>query len=680
MPRKNLSSAEILVRKAERDAGKALAEIRERRTAFSTLADPEDWLVDIFAGGKSASGKRINQRTALTFTAVYAAIKVISDAIAQLPLRVLSVDSEGNSSPATEHPLYNILRKRPNPECTPYEFYFSIAQDLLVNGNFFAFVERNAGARIINLWRLRPEFLSIERQGRKLIYRYTESVGPSLPFDRDEIIHLRNGVSWDGIVGLSPIDLHRNTIGLGLSAEEYAAKLYNSGAQPSGVLQTEGKLKPEEAKALLVKWNQQHGGSGNAHKVALLQNGLKFTPTSFSPHDSDFIAQRQFQIIEVARIFKVPPHMLMDLERATFSNIEEQALSFVSNTIQPWVTLIEQGLERDLLKDSEKPVMDFSFNMDALLRADSQTRFASYKTGQDIGLYSLNEIRALEGRNSLGPEGDVRYRTVQLVPLAGDSGASPQDDPEEPEDATQTTEERAVLPAPKVTMFRHELSKAQRPVFESVAKSVLDVELSAVRSILSQASDVGAVLTKLQGMYEGNHRTFVKDTIRGAVQEYAKEVAQAALSEIDSEAESEFNFEVFANEYSEKAAIRWCQASLRQLRNLAKDNPEDPRAGIFARLENWEEQRPERFALRESVQANAAVSREVYKSLGVAAIRWHNIGEVAQSLDQKVSSIGGMFANKGDQFGSITVNTKIHHPPLAEGDESIIFPVTGGVI
>ncbi|KKL90055.1 hypothetical protein LCGC14_1908510, partial [marine sediment metagenome] len=469
-------------------------------TRAANLENPQQWLVNMSTGATTGSGKRVTTDNALTCSVVYAAVKVISDSIGALPIGIFTTDSNGNRTPATNNPLFQVLHTRPNPEQTAMEFYEAVSCDLLMHGNFFAVIERDGSGAPAELWRLIPQCVQIERLNGKLVYNYQTSTQGIKVFQRDSIVHVRN-MSKDGVYGLSVIALHRESIGLSLAAQEYAAKMYANGAVPSGILSTENRLSPEGTKNLKTQWDATHKGSANSHRVSVLTDGLKFQPMAFSPVDAEMLAQRQFSVQEIARVFRVPAHMVGDLSRATFSNIENQSLEFVRDTIRPWVVRIEQAFERDLLNDAARVNTSFNFNLDALLRADIKTRFESYQTGFMNSIYSTNEIRQIEGMNSIGEEGEKHYRPIQLVPL-DTPVQTPEEEPEPTEEEPEPTEEesgspetnsiddlgelremRALLVARAPTSVRHALAVASRPVFVDVAHRILDVELPQVREI-----------------------------------------------------------------------------------------------------------------------------------------------------------------------------------------------------
>lgn len=210
------------------------------------------------------------------------------------------------------------------------------------------------------------------------------------------------GLGFDGLIGHSPIAMAKNAIGLAIAAEEYGSSFFSNSGTPSGVLEHPGVLK--EPEKVREAWNEAYGGSGNAHKVAVIEEGMKFNPISINPQEAQFLETRKFQVNEICRIFRVPPHMIADLEKSSFNNIEQQSLDFVTNTIRPWLVRIEQAIFQQLLSEEEQRKYFAKFNVDGLLRGDFQSRMNGYAVGIQNGFMSPNDVRQLEDMNLIPDE------------------------------------------------------------------------------------------------------------------------------------------------------------------------------------------------------------------------------------------------------------------------------------
>lgn len=353
-----------------------------------------------FMMGGSTSGKKVNERSAMQMTAVYACVRILSESIASLPVHLYQYESEGNKAKAVKHPLYRILHDEPNPEMTSFVFRETLMTHLLLWGNAYSQIIRNGKGEVIGLYPLMPNRMTVDRDSNgQIIYQYqmqdsdahTGKSG-SVTLRPSEVLHVP-GLGFDGLVGYSPIAMAKNAIGLSIATEEYGAKFFANGATPGGILEFPGTVKNPES--IRESWNQGFSGS-NAHKVAILEEGMKYTPISISPEQAQFLETRKFQIDEIARIFRVPPHMVGDLEKSSFSNIEQQSLEFVKYTLEPWIIRWEQSLNRALLTEKEKPDYFVKFNVDGLLRGDYQSRMNGYAIGIQNGFMCPNDVRALE--------------------------------------------------------------------------------------------------------------------------------------------------------------------------------------------------------------------------------------------------------------------------------------------
>ena len=379
--------------------------------------------------GSTSSGKNVNERTAMRVTAVYSCVRILSEAIASLPLHLYKQIDKGGKEKAINHPLYKLLHDEPNPEMTSFVFRETLMSHLLLWGNAYAQIIRNGKGQIVALYPLMPNRMSVDRDPNGRIY-YKYSVNESdnrglknigqIYLKKEDIFHIP-ALGFDGLVGYSPIAMAKNAIGMALATEEYGAKFFANGASPSGVLEHPGNIKDPDR--LRESWNTLFQGSGNSHKIAVLEEGLKYQPIGISPNEAQFLETRKFQIDEIARIFRVPPHMVGDLDKSSFSNIEQQSLEFVKYTLDPWVTRWEQAIHRSLLLESEKKEYFAKFNVDGLLRGDYQSRMSGYATGIQNGFLSPNDVRGLENMDlipdDLGGNLYVINGSMQKLSAAG---------------------------------------------------------------------------------------------------------------------------------------------------------------------------------------------------------------------------------------------------------------------
>ena len=381
-----------------------------------------------FMGG-STSGKPVNERSAMQMTAVYSCVRILAEAVAGLPLHLYRYTESGGKEKAIDHPLYLLLHDEPNPEMSSFVFRETLMTHLLLWGNAYAQIIRNGKNEVIALYPLMPNKMEVDRDERgQLYYKYQRSndeaptmEGSSVILKPSDVLHIP-GLGFDGLVGYSPIAMAKNAIGMAIACEEYGAKFFANGAQPGGVLEHPGTIK--DPQRVRESWQRSFGGSGNANKIAVLEEGMKYTPIAISPEQAQFLETRKFQINEIARIFRVPPHMVGDLEKSSFSNIEQQSLEFVKYTLDPWVIRWEQSIMRSLLTPEEKKTYYAKFNLDGLLRGDYQSRMNGYAIGRQNGWMSANDIRELENLDRIPAEegGDLYLINGNMLPMR-DAGA-----------------------------------------------------------------------------------------------------------------------------------------------------------------------------------------------------------------------------------------------------------------
>lgn len=380
----------------------------------------------IFVFGKADSGEVVNERSAMQIATVYACVRLLAESVAGLPLHLyrFTDDTEQGKERAQNHPLYRILYRQPNAEMTSFSFRETMMTHLLLWGNAYAQIIRDGRNNVLGLYPLQPDQVEVDRDDKGRIYYIYHAYTNEVPgvknkdyyFRRDEIFHIP-GLGFNGLVGFSPIAMMKNALGTTIAVEKYGSSFFKNGAQPSGVLQHPGVLKNPEK--IRENWSDVYGGANNAHKVAVLEEGMEYKPISLPPEDSQFLSTRQFGVNEICRIFRVPPHMVQDLSHATFSNIEHQSIDFVMHTLMPWLIRWEQSIIKDLLIPGEQDTFFPKFNVDGLLRGDYASRMSGYATGISNGFLSPNDVHRLENMDLIPAEkgGDSYYLNGGYVRL-----------------------------------------------------------------------------------------------------------------------------------------------------------------------------------------------------------------------------------------------------------------------
>lgn len=378
-------------------------------------------LSDTLSGPESATGARINPSTAMQISTVFACVKVISETLATLPLHTYRRLPRGREL-APEHPVYDLLLNAPNPEMTSVELIETLCAHVLLYGNAYCEVVRNGAGQVKALWPLLPHQTHPARNARnELVYETRLPDGSTARLRAERVLHIR-GLGYDGLVGYSPIALHREALGLAVAAQEFGARFFSNDSRPGGILVHPGKLSQEAANRLKLSWEAAHAGLANKHRVAILEEGMKWEAIGIPPEDAQYLQLREFQRTEIAAIFRVPPHKIGDLSRATFSNIEQQDIDFAKSTISPWAVRFEKAINKTLFTEEERRTYFVKFSLQALLRGDMQSRYNAYAIARQNGWMTANEIRELEDMNPI-EGGDVILVNGNMMPV-GQQGNS----------------------------------------------------------------------------------------------------------------------------------------------------------------------------------------------------------------------------------------------------------------
>lgn len=392
----------------------------------ATLQNPDSLLLEAFSGNfKTVAGVSVTPDSAMRLSTVSACVRLISENIASLPLHVYRNDGERKRVKVTDLPQYRLLHDEPNPMMTSFVLREVMVNHVLVWGNAYAIIVRDRAANPVAILPVNPDSVRIKKQPNgELLYQAqlasnSTSIGTVVEVNQANMLHVP-GLSFDGYTGMSPIKYGAQAIGLAIAAEQYGAAFFGNGAVPSATLEVPGKMNPEQQRALLAAWNAAHQGPSNSHKTAVLVDGAKVNRISVLPNEAQFIETRKMQIGEIARLYRVPPHMIGDLERATFSNIEHQALEFVTHTLRPWLVRFEQEFNRKLFPsamDGTPSGIYCEFNVDGLLRGDITSRGEYYIKGRQWGWLSANDIRAKENMDAIDG-GDTYLTPMNMVDAA----------------------------------------------------------------------------------------------------------------------------------------------------------------------------------------------------------------------------------------------------------------------
>ena len=434
----------------------------------SGVSNPAQWLLDWAGGSKTSSGVTVNEGTALKYTPVWAAINIIAGAVGYLPLLVYKRTGDGKER-ATGHPAYKGIHDQPNPYMSAQTFRETLTAHTLSWGNGYAEIERDNGGRVVNQWPLLPNCMKIEvnTDTGEPTYVYRLPDGQSTRLPSRNVLHI-HGLGFNGYQGYSPIRMHMNSIGLGMAAEAYGGTFFGNASRPSGVLEHPNKLSDDGLDHLRKTWEATNGGISNMHRVAILEEGMKWTQMGIPPEEAQFLETRNFQVSDVSRIYNVPLHMLGNLENATFSNIEHQGIQFVTYTLNQWTKRWESETNAKIIGNAAGDTFFSEFIVDALQRGDTASRYAAYAIGRQWGWLSANDIRDYENMNRI--EGGDMYLVPMNMTPADMVGVEPvvepapdppadEDPPEDPDDDERTLGAHLALIRETVERFQHKESE-----------------------------------------------------------------------------------------------------------------------------------------------------------------------------------------------------------------------------
>jgi HK97 family phage portal protein len=455
------------------------------------LRDPR--LNELFGGASTDSGVSITPETALTYSAVYQAVRCISEAVSSLPLNLYERQPGGGKSKASAHPLYSILHDSPNPEMSSLQWRECSMAHLLLWGNSYTEIVRDLEGNCVELWPIDPSIVTAKRTESGELY-YDLNRGKSF-ITAANMLHI-SGLSFDGISGMSPISMARQSLGLSLAIEQFGAGYFGRGARPGGVLTFPGQLSPEARQNLRRSFEELHAGGANSHRVALLEAGLKWEAIGVPPDDSQFLQSREFQVVEVARWFNIPPHKLRDLNKPSYNSLEMMNIEFLTDTLRPWLVRWEQSLNRKIIRPKDRGNYFCEHNVEGVLRGDIASRYQAYSVARNWGWLSVNEIREKENMNGVGPEGDVYMQPLNMQALGTAPTAAP---------ATAPSLVAAPAPEPDPTTPTRSDESILLRLLDDAGERLQSIECNAVKRF---ANKPGEFLAKIDH-FVGEHRSRV---------------------------------------------------------------------------------------------------------------------------------------------------------------------------
>jgi len=645
----------------------------ERRQSIEDPRTPLAAIFDLAAGRKTKAGPRVNEANAETLSAFWCGVRVLAESVASLPLIVYRKLDNGGKERAFEHPLYNVLRGQWNPWTPSFMGKENLMRHVVGWGNAYCEIQRRRNGDVAALWPLLPDrtHAEITRNDEKVV---VTQVGPTpVPIPARDVLHIP-GPGFDGIMGKSVVRLARESLGLTSAAEEFGARFFGNGANASGALEHPTRMGPEAHERLRTDFERMTSGLSNSHRAIILEEGMKFNPFSIPPDDAQFLETRKFQVTEVARWLNVPPHKLKDMERATFTNIESQNREFLTESLKPWITRIEEAVTLALLTERDRETYFIEFVTEGFLRGDSATQGEFFTKMFNIGAMNRNEIRSKINMNPVD-DGDTYFVPLNMVPA--DQADTLVDDP--PTEGASIRTERRVA-------SRQRQRQAHMPVFISAFHNVLNRELTAGRRALKRAFG-GRTVEEFQQWVEEFYQDYgktVTERLLPVLMSYGQSTLQAVAAEMGQEEPADGD--AFIRDFANRLGIRWSASSRKQLRDLIRrhaDDPESLQDAVTAKFDHWHDQRAEQAARNEAVRAGEALTVFGYAAAGVVTIRWVLSGggcPLCEQMSGRTVGITQSFANQGDVVNpsdgsaALTVNSRVGHPPLHRGCDCAIVP------
>lgn len=668
------------------------------RRALSVV--PQDLWRSVI-GFMSATGITVTPKTALQSAVVWSCVRVLAESVAGLPLHVFRRRDERGKDKAFDYFLYPLLHTAPNEEMTSFEFRETQMGHLTLWGNAYSEIVYNNAGVAAELWPLRPDRMEIRRINGELsyVYQLPESVGggPKV-FDRARIMHLR-GLGFDGLTGYSVIRYHREAIGLDMATREFGGRFFGNDARPGMVLKHPGVLSDQAHSKLMRSWESRHQGLDKSHRTAILEEGMDLQEIGMPLEDAQFLETRKYERTEIAGLFRVPPHMVADLERATFSNIEHQDLAFVKHSLRSWLVRWEQRMDLDLIPPEDRGRYFTKHNVDGLLRGDSTARGQYFRERFNVGSLTPNDIRELEDENPI-EGGDEAFIQLNMIPLSSASQAlpamgessgralpAPEDDGHESRHWNEASAAAREMRAQRSAQTRYRMQQAQMRVYRDAAGRVLrreanDVGNAAERLLQRSAADFE---NWLREFYE-EHAGFVAGQMLPVARAYAEMLAPEVAVEVGVELTPALEDRVarFVTAYVREQGNRHAARNEAALRKILVDEGDDAFEAVTAQLETWRDDgAAQDVALEESVRAGGAVAKMIYVAAGVSLLRWRAVGDTCpycSALDGQVVGVTEYFLVAGEEFQPdgaekpLTTNQNRGHPPAHRGCDCLVSP------
>lgn len=660
-----------------------MGRIRSATRASVSMHPSDHRLANVFGGKKTSAGVAVDERTALSVPSAWACVTQYADDIASLPKHLHERLDRGRQQ-ATGHPVYDLIKTKPNPELDAFTFYYVMEAHAAGWGAATAEIEWNRSGRPVALWPIPPYRVRAWRpeRGQPPVVDVRLPDGQTRRLTQDRVLRVL-WATFDGVSGVSPVQVHREALGLSYAAQQYGARFFSQDATAKVYLSHPETLSETGRHNLRQSWEEMTVGLDNAHRAAVLEEGVQVHQVSINPDDAQWLESRKFQSREIASMWNMPPHKIQDLENAHLANIEQESINYVVGTLRPRLVRWEQAIDSSLLGPRERRRFFSRIDPEGLLRGDIKSRYEAYATARQWGWLSANDVRELEDMQPIDG-GDAYMRPLNMVDVG--SSAQPQGS------GSQGRAEALVRPlelqaGQRSVEERRQIREQYRDPIRQAVQAVVEREARAVREAVDASMSAQQVSDALDPVYaDGSDvRTFAADRVGGQLKALIDEIVPVAEDEAGGRGRGqrqEVEQETFAAEVVDRWTAGYVGESERRLRGAALDNPDDPAGAVDGELDRWEEDRAEIEARRRTVEVAEASAVFGFAAAGVQRMKWRSVGEncpYCSDLDgrevgtqERFVSAGSSVSPSGQQ--PLTPSSDVGHPPLHDACDCLVAP------
>lgn len=638
----------------------------------SYAPDDDYWYHPV--GADTTAGVKIDEKTALKYLTVMSCVSLISSDIGKLPLNLYKKRPDGGKDLVTDHKLYDLLHNAPNPDTTSFNWREALQGHLLLWGNSYSYIERDKSGRILALWQLQdPDRVHVRRRGDSVVYEY-EIDGKKVTRTKDQIFHIP-GYGFNGLTGMSMIQMASESIGLGVAAEKFGSSYFGKGTHPAGVMEMDGYL-GDNQKEYTKNLKEQYAGLGRSHSVMVLQGGMKYSPLTVPLNDAQFLETRNFQKIEICGMYHVPPHKVaIHGDNSNYNNLEQENASYVDSCLMSWIVRWESNISLQLLTEAERRSgLFFEFVVQGLLRGDSAARAEYYNKIFQVGGLSPNDIRSKENMNPV-EGGDENFVMLNMIPLSQANEPPPEPvaltEPPQTEAAFKSffSETRAgKMSEAKSIQLRDRIQKRYTPLIHDAAQAIVNRESKAIKNHAEKSTRQDVSMSGFLSDFYDKFPEYIDKKMGPVLRSYMYAIIDATEDQLKIPG---VDLDKDVREYIELYSYRHISSSRGQMDSLVPDGPD----GIITRADEWIDKRPGKISTDEGVRASSYAFQAVAFGAGMSTVmrtRGPKTCPFCRTLAGTRSAPGGgplikdgaELEGKGSDDPPMLIRGNKYHPPI----------------